>query len=88
MLLDEPTNHLDTATVEWLESYLTSYPHAAVIVSHDRYFLDQTADVVYEFQSRRLVRHSGNYTAYREQKHKNFALQEKAYKHQQDDRAL
>ncbi len=85
LLLDEPTNHLDTATVEWLESYLTSYPHAAVIVSHDRYFLDQTADVVYEFQSRRLVRYSGNYTAYREQKHKNFALQEKAYKHQQDE---
>lgn len=85
LLLDEPTNHLDMATVEWLETYLKDYPHAAVIVSHDRFFLDQAADTVYEIQSKRLIRYSGNYTAYREQKHKNFLLQEKAYRHQQEE---
>lgn len=85
LLLDEPTNHLDMATVEWLETYLKDYPHAAVIVSHDRFFLDQAADTVYEIQSKCLIRYSGNYTAYREQKHKNFLLQEKAYRHQQEE---
>ncbi len=85
LLLDEPTNHLDVQTVQWLEQYLKTYPHAAVIVSHDRYFLDQTADVVYEFQNRTLVRYPGNYTSYREQKRKNILLQEKAYRRQQEE---
>ncbi len=86
LLLDEPTNHLDMSTVEWLERYLKSYPHAAVIVSHDRFFLDQTVDTVYEIQSRRLFCYAGNYTAYRKQKHKNLLLAEKAYKHQKEER--
>ena len=86
LLLDEPTNHLDMSTVEWLEGYLKSYPHAAVIVSHDRFFLDQTADTVYEIQSRRLFCYAGNYTAYRRQKHKNLLLAEKACKHQREER--
>lgn len=87
LLLDEPTNHLDMDTVEWLEKYLKNYPHAAVIVSHDRFFLDQISDTVYEIQSRKLIRYSGNYTSYREQKRKNLQLQEKAYKHQQEEKA-
>lgn len=85
LLLDEPTNHLDMETVEWLETYLKGYPYAAVIVSHDRFFLDQVADTVYEIQSKCLIRYSGNYTSYREQKRKNFLLQEKAYRHQQEE---
>lgn len=85
LLLDEPTNHLDMETAEWLEAYLKKYPHAAVIVSHDRFFLDQVADTVYEIQSKNLIRYSGNYTAYREQKHKNFLLRQKAYRHQQEE---
>lgn len=85
LLLDEPTNHLDMETVEWLENYLKSYPHAVVIVSHDRFFLDQVADTVYEIQSQKLFRYSGNYTSYRKQKRKNFLLQEKAYKQQQEE---
>lgn len=85
LLLDEPTNHLDMDTVEWLEDYLRNYPHAVVVVSHDRFFLDRIADTVYEIQAKRLIRYAGNYTAYREQKQKNFAQQEKAYKHQQEE---
>lgn len=85
LLLDEPTNHLDAETVEWLESYLRSYPYAAVIVSHDRFFLDQTADTVYEFRQQKLFRYTGNYTAYKEQQAKELQLQEKAYRKQQEE---
>ncbi len=83
LLLDEPTNHLDMATVEWLEHYLQSYPKAVVIVSHDRFFLDQTAEIVYELTENRLVRYVGNYTAYRQQKLKNIEIQKKRYEQQQ-----
>ncbi len=85
LLLDEPTNHLDVETVEWLETYLRQYPHAAVIVSHDRFFLDRTADTIYEFDHLKLIRYAGNYTAYKEQRAKNLALQEKAYRQQQEE---
>ncbi len=85
LLLDEPTNHLDVETVEWLESYLKQYSHAAVIVSHDRFFLDRTADTIYEFDHLKLIRYAGNYTAYKEQRAKNLALQEKAYRQQQEE---
>lgn len=87
LLLDEPTNHLDMETIEWLEHYLRRYEHAVVMVSHDRFFLDRTADTVYEFQDRKLIRYAGNYTAYRQQKQKNRALQEKAWRQQQEETA-
>ncbi len=83
LLLDEPTNHLDIPTTEWLEDYLRSYDGAVVMVSHDRFFLDRTADVVYELSHGRLTRYAGNYTAYREQKQKDIAAQKKAYENQQ-----
>ena len=79
LLLDEPTNHLDLSTSEWLEQYLKRYEKAVVMVSHDRFFLDQTADVVYELAGGKLIRYPGNYTAYRRQKLKNIRLQQKAY---------
>lgn len=85
LLLDEPTNHLDMAAVEWLEDYLTHYEKAAVIVSHDRFFLDRTAESVYEIQNQKLIRYAGNYTAYRAQKQKNIRLQEKAYRRTQEE---
>lgn len=85
LLLDEPTNHLDMDTVEWLEDYLRDYPHAVIMVSHDRFFLDQTADTVYEIHDRQLIRYAGNYTSYREQKQKALESQKKAYRQQQEE---
>lgn len=85
LLLDEPTNHLDMPCVEWLEEYLKNYEKAAVFVSHDRFFLDRTADVVYELSRGRLTRYPGNYTHYREQKRKNYALQIKRYERQEKE---
>lgn len=84
LLLDEPTNHLDTDTVLWLETYLKKYPHAAVIVSHDRFFLDETADVVYELSDKKLHRYSGNYSSYRKQKEQETAKALKAWERQQE----
>ena len=65
LLLDEPTNHLDLKTVQWLEDYLQGYEGTVVMVSHDRFFMDRTAQAVYELENGRLVRYVGNYTAYR-----------------------
>lgn len=83
LLLDEPTNHLDIPTLEWLEQYMKSYPNAVVFVSHDRFFLDQVVETVYELEAGRLRRYAGNYTAYRKQKVKELALEKKAYEKQQ-----
>ena len=85
LLLDEPTNHLDIEAVEWLEQYMQGYNKAVVMVSHDRFFLDQTAEVVYELSEGKLYRYPGNYTAYREEKQKRQARALKAYARQQDE---
>lgn len=85
LLLDEPTNHLDIRTVEWLEQYMRTYEKAVVMVSHDRFFLDRTADVVYELSGGRLRRYPGNYSHYREEKGKMLRLQKKAYERQQEE---
>lgn len=86
LLLDEPTNHLDIQTVEWLEEYLRTCSSAAVIVSHDRFFLDRTAQAVCELSGGRLTRYAGGYSAYRAQKQKQQKLQRKAYEHQLEER--
>ena len=85
LLLDEPTNHLDIQTTEWLEEYIREYEHAIVFVSHDRFFLDQVTDVVYELEDRSLKRYPGNYTQYRDQKQKDIAAAKKAYERQQKE---
>ncbi len=64
LLLDEPTNHLDIGTLKWLEQYLKSYSGTLVIVSHDRYFLDQTVTRIFEIQHTNLFVYEGNYTVY------------------------
>ncbi len=64
LLLDEPTNHLDLATLEWLETYLTSWKGAMVIVAHDRYFLDRVVSRIIELAFGRIEEYPGNYTKY------------------------
>jgi ATP-binding cassette, subfamily F, member 3 len=64
LLLDEPTNHLDLDARNWLEEYLTSYPHAVILVSHDRFFLDAVVTRITEIGMRTLTDYVGNYSAY------------------------
>ena len=85
LLLDEPTNHLDGAAVEWLEQYLKTYSRAVVMVSHDRFFMDETAEVVYELEDAHLTRYPGNYTQYRIQKRKQLERQRKSYERMQEE---
>ena len=85
LLLDEPTNHLDLASVHWLEDYVRNYPKAVIIVSHDRYFLDETVEIVYELNSGVLTRYAGNYSSYREQKRKRLDQWKKRYRAQQEE---
>ena len=85
LLLDEPTNHLDLTTIEWLEGYIRKYDRAVVLVSHDRYFLDEIVDEVVEISNYSLTRYVGNYTRFVEQRAKNIELQEAAYNRQQKE---
>jgi ATP-binding cassette subfamily F protein 3 len=68
LLLDEPTNHLDLEARNWLEQYLGNYPHAFILISHDRYFLDVTVSKIVEIWNKRIHFYSGNYDKYEEQK--------------------
>ncbi|WP_097002887.1 ABC-F family ATP-binding cassette domain-containing protein [Lacrimispora amygdalina] len=86
LLLDEPTNHLDIQTVQWLEEYLSGYKKAVVMVSHDRFFMDQTVSVVYELSGKTLTRYTGSYTQYRDEKRKRIRLQTKAYERHQEEK--
>ena len=72
LFLDEPSNHLDINAVEWLEAYLRDWNGAVVIVSHDRYFLDQTARVIWEMTPALEV-YRGNYSAYLHQRQERYA---------------
>lgn len=85
LLLDEPTNHLDMDTVRWLEGYLKDYNRAVVVVSHDRYFLDRLADVVYEIEYGTTTRYAGNYTDFVRQKKANWEKQYKDHNLQQKE---
>ena len=78
LLLDEPTNHLDTRMTEWLEEFLLGYDGSIVIISHDRYFLDNVVTEIVELKDARLKYYPGNYTFYKENKGKEQELAAKA----------
>ena len=84
LLLDEPTNHLDLEARDWLESYLADYPHAFVLISHDRYFLDQTVSRIAELWNKRVHFYVGTYTKYEGLRAERRAQLEAAYKNQQE----
>lgn len=83
VLLDEPTNHLDSASVEELIRIINEGKRTYMIVSHDRYFIDRTADVVFEIEHGKLTVYTGNYSDYRDKKASNREIQQKHYEQQQ-----
>ena len=85
LLLDEPTNHLDLEARNWLEDYLANYPHAIVLVSHDRYFIDQVATRITDIDRRRLVDYTGNYTTFLETRANRLAELRAKAAHQQEE---
>jgi ATP-binding cassette subfamily F protein 3 len=83
LLLDEPTNHMDLPSIKWLETYLTSFEGAIVIVSHDRYFLDKVVNKIVESRKGKLTPYAGNYTFYLEEKSLRGEIQKGEFKNQQ-----
>ncbi len=79
LLLDEPTNHLDTAAAEWLENYLTESKCSYIVISHDRYFLDKTTNIIFEIENKKMTQYKGNYTAYLPQKEERLLSLQRAY---------
>jgi ATP-binding cassette subfamily F protein 3 len=84
LLLDEPTNHLDLEARNWLEDYLSNYPHAFVLISHDRYFLDVTVNKIAEIWNKRFWFYTGNYDRFLSQKTQRNEQLQAAYKNQRD----
>ncbi|MGF7059830.1 ribosomal protection-like ABC-F family protein [Brassicibacter mesophilus] len=85
LLLDEPTNHLDIQAIDWLEKYIKEYKGAAIIISHDRYFLDNTVSRVFYLENRGLKIYNGNYTVFMRKRKDELELLEKKYEEQQKE---
>jgi ATP-binding cassette subfamily F protein 3 len=84
LLLDEPTNHLDLESRNWLEEYLSNYPFAFVLISHDRYFLDITVNRIVEIWNKKIWIYSGNYEKFIAQKTQRQEQLEAAYRNQRE----
>ena len=85
LLLDEPTNHLDIGTLKWLEQYLKAYSGTIVLISHDRYFLDQTVNRIFEVENHKLFTYEGSYSAFAEKKRRRHADEIRQYENQQKE---
>jgi len=85
LMLDEPTNHLDLMTLLWLQDYLKTYSGAILLISHDRQFMDEIIEVVFEIADQRLLEYKGNYSAFEVQREANYERQSAAYKNQQKE---
>ncbi|NLJ78617.1 MAG: ABC-F family ATP-binding cassette domain-containing protein [Tissierellia bacterium] len=83
LLLDEPTNHLDIDAIDWLESYMADYEGAALIISHDRYFLDNTISRIFHLENLKLSIYDTNYSMYMKERKKELELLRKQYDNQQ-----
>jgi len=79
LLLDEPTNYLDIGALKWLELYIKSYPGSILLISHDRYLLDQTVNRIFEIEDKKLSIYEGNYSAYAEKKKERRIEEERRY---------
>ena len=85
LFLDEPTNHLDIGTLKWLEQYLKSYKGTIVLVSHDRYFLDETVTRIFEVENHKLNIYEGNYTFYATERKNRREAELRKYEKQQKE---
>lgn len=85
LILDEPTNYLDFSTLDWLEKYLSDFKGALLIVSHDRYFLDNTVKTIWEIEDTEVSYFKGNYTKYKILKEEKEVLLKKQYEKQQNE---
>lgn len=85
LLLDEPTNHLDLETIEWLEGYVKRYPKAVVLVSHDRTFINNVVDEIYEIEFGVMRHYVGNYDTFLKMKETDIERQKSAYARQQKE---
>jgi ATP-binding cassette, subfamily F, member 3 len=85
LLLDEPTNHLDVESILWLSSFLRAYEGGLILISHDRYFLDENIKEVVEIWNGKLHFYAGNYSFYVEEKQKRLELLQNAYRNQQEE---
>ena len=85
LLLDEPTNYLDIEAVEWLEDFLKSYKSVLMIISHDRYLLDNVINKTFEIENGVLKEYEGNYTTYTIKKEKEIVQQYKEYEIRQKE---
>lgn len=85
LFLDEPTNHLDIGTLKWLEQYLKNYKGTIVLVSHDRYFLDQTVNRIFEIENHKLSIYEGNYSFYAAERGKRREAELKNYEKQRKE---
>jgi len=85
LLLDEPTNHLDLVSLLWLQNHLKNYSGAVLMISHDRQFMDDLAEKIYDISEKRLISYTGNYTAFLQQREAAYEQQLAAYKNQQKE---
>ena len=85
LLLDEPTNHLDLLALLWLQDYLKTYAGALLLISHDRAFMDEVVEGVYEIAEQKLTGYTGNYTEFLRQREANYEQQLSAYNNQQKE---
>lgn len=85
LLLDEPTNHLDLDSIEWLENYVSHYPFAVILVSHDRMFLDHVVDEIVEIEFGKTMRYPGNYSHYVKAKEEYLKKNHEAFVRQQQE---
>ena len=85
LILDEPTNHLDINSIEWLENYLKNYKKSIILVSHDRMFLDNICNIIYDIEYGELKRYAGNYSSFVKQKEQDYEKQLKDYEYQQKE---
>lgn len=83
LMLDEPTNHLDLMSLLWFQRYLKNYPGAILMISHDRDFMDELVEYVYDIENEKLVRYTGNYTTFLQLKEQRFELLLAAWRNQQ-----